>query len=59
MEEREVEYINESGYIKKEKAIVKSIEEIAKIKNIRAFCTTADQKHDLFVDDKYNMYVTK
>lgn len=59
MEKRKVEYINESGYIKKEEAIVKSIEEIAKIKNIRAFCTTADQKHDLFVDDKYNMYVTK
>lgn len=59
MEKREIEYINESGYIKKEEAIVKTIEEIAKIKNIRAFCMTADQKHDLFVDDKYNMYVTK
>lgn len=59
MEKREVKYINESGYIKKEEAIVKSIEEITKIKNIRAFCTTVDQKHDLFVDDKYNMYVTK
>ena len=44
---------------KKRGSYCKKYKEIAKIKNIRAFCTTADQKHDLFVDDKYNMYVTE
>lgn len=54
-----VKYVNESGYLKEEEAILKTYKELLKIKNIRCFCSTPDLKYNLYVDNIYNLYAVE